>query len=368
MLSFSRRLLLEGPTISATELESIFGLKAHNCDVKTALDPTKAKCKKLALFGDSKLSNLITENLKPLLDDESIPLGDISMKRERYTMNSTLASYLKYKHEEIYLSILENDIEKREQLNDHSLGTVFEALFYLAPQEKCIEIVNSLIEWVDGEGSQYIKAPLVKFCIMVDSINDGPQLKVENCFSMKEITMKIDEDNSQELFGDISKIMMERSKEAIEKHNETNSLDFIINGKIIQGNHLEEPITVQWKSRSGNYYDQKVFPCCGTLCVLNGGKCKRRTWLNKDSFHSGQLKGSGSKRCGGGHAPSGSSTDHIPKVRAHWSCCYEHAESEGCIRNGYTKKLKGLDLFPKVPISSSQEDELEDINTPHFRA
>lgn len=101
--------------------------------------------------------------------------------------------------------------------------------------------------------------------------------------------------------------------------------------------HAGELVVVSWKSRRRISYHELFFSCCGQAWDSWGYNyqadlCGRTLWKNRNTFHSAMLRGSGSRRAGGGLHPRGRSDDHLPKCgRANWSCCYRSAEEEGCV-------------------------------------
>ncbi|KAL9646651.1 hypothetical protein ABK040_010763 [Willaertia magna] len=142
------------------------------CHVKlfqNALNPTLKQCKQLAWYGDSILNYTITQILfeKYIKDENEFnDLKTVHDLREKYKTNQSLACYLKYGAVEVYNMIIEENDITIDELNDHSIGTIFEALLCWAHYEDLsakqlkkaavTQIVENLMNWVDSEEGQLL--------------------------------------------------------------------------------------------------------------------------------------------------------------------------------------------------------------------
>ncbi|KAL9653859.1 hypothetical protein ABK040_012920 [Willaertia magna] len=431
----------------------------HSDLFKIALNPTLITCKQLAWYGDSILNHTISQilfnkylNKNNLINKEKFTINSqftmedlktINEEREKYKTNQSLSCFLKYGAKEIYEMInVENNGANREQLNEHSIGTVFEAILcwayhedesrkkYILNQTKQINteittewklpsikecdsenkatlfMVEKLMNWVDSEEGKLkvTKKPLLSLTISVDNYNDDDNDYRDNektTFEIEDLSkryledfdnynatkvtvsnndLRDDSDSSEDEFGfnnlkhkgvssssglkksvtsnifspiqsmireKANVFIKEEEKKKKEKKRSIISLmdasdsgidyyDYLDEFGFNTMPHKEESTEMVWKSRSKNYYKQKIYPCCGT----GGDYCNRAYWIDKDSYHSGKIVGGGTSRQGGGKAPTGSCNDHIPKGKGYWTCCYRDATSEGCIKTGYSNYLK----------------------------
>lgn len=104
-----------------------------------------------AVFGDAELSRLVVWHLWNAKASNRLSPGAVTKRRALYVCNQSLRGFLQLATS-FDADTLEQTFRVGSDANDHSWGTVFEALLWLAVLEKRVDVaetVAKLIRWVD---------------------------------------------------------------------------------------------------------------------------------------------------------------------------------------------------------------------------
>jgi len=278
--------------------------------------------KKYAFLGDSYLGNLSALILNDLYPEKEVEV--LACLKSFLVCNKTLAN--------ICDNLFYGDIIYLKTLNDHSKGTIFEAILHISKNYNTDEKIYQKIKL------------LFKSLIKDDDLEKILQIVNLEDF-MQEYYVKMDSMNEKEYFEihelidknitSLNQNLIDFEQEDILRPMEIKQIISKIRENKNKIDHTGEHLSCFWRSRKNRYYNDSFYSCCGTPVNTKGysyqSVCPRSNWSNPLSYHTGMLHLYSSRKLGGGIVPRGSSDDHIPHCRTpEWTCCGKVAHSEGC--------------------------------------
>ena len=295
---------------------------------------------KQAFFGDSLLNIYATMFLEAKYPDKNVYAW--SIMRSILVCNKTLACMCN--------SLFYKDIKNTQHLNDHSKGTIFEAVIqrsWESDSDRIYKKLKMLFEFILNS-DQVIREITLNVNNLIEESKPLKRLDIDPLFkdngglnnAINKIYENLEQDRKNHLIlgkykflrqAEAEKILLLFSQKANDKVQirvkETN----INPAQLVHTGIFEE---VSWTSRKGNSYSTKLYSCCGKSCLYYNSLnsiCPRSKWKNPLSYHPGSLSVSSSRKSGGGIGPQGGCQDHIPHCKtSHWSCCRKINDEEGC--------------------------------------
>lgn len=125
-----------------------------------------------AVFGDAELGRLVVRHLWTAQASNRLSPGAVTKKRALYVCNQSLRGFLQLATS-LDADTLEHTFRVGSDANDHSWGTVFEALLWLAVLEEKVDIASTvgvLMQWVD----EYAEPTLLQRCA-----DDEPSMSLD---------------------------------------------------------------------------------------------------------------------------------------------------------------------------------------------
>jgi dsRNA-specific ribonuclease len=278
-----------------------------------------------ALLGDAMLLYKVRNKLLTQYPDAQV--GTITLLTSIYVCNRNLKEYLLSLHP---------THPALPMMNEHDVGTIFEALLAASSTKIRDDAFVDYCRWIDDHFEEMITSIIDK------TVN----IEVDNS------TATISSNESRLLFEQLKRDYDQQQQKKMQKKPELKlnpiilqrSNEQVINTAKYMLRHIDEAsfdhdlgsvIEVRWSSKKGYCYVDEYYQCCGTAkesyCPTFSPVCSRTDWTRR-SFHPGTLHIVSSRRSGGGCGATGTSFDHIPRSRPPtWSCCNRNCTSEGCV-------------------------------------
>ena len=236
-----------------------------------------------------------------------------------------------------------NDLKNISHLNEHSKGTIFEAILGKTP--KTAQLYDQFKILFKHLLDNFVKEGLNEFKkkINLPQINEtvAKYQKLDQAFQKEKWFIEANEIISYQKEEKIVKIVILDNEsnvfdeKLLQRQNEVESLIKALKLKQktnkFQLTHTGIIMEVPWRSRKGNNYIEKIYSCCGipanALIDIFNISCPRKNWKNPNSYHTGELTCNSSRRIGAG----AQSRSNIPYcAKSYWDCCRKKAEEEGC--------------------------------------
>jgi hypothetical protein len=336
-----------------TSASSFFNLSADK--VQEVISMLKEEREKHAWVGDTRLSRASTMYLIKNAAEKHQNKGSLTELKKVLVSNLTLAEVCK-RFSDVPRTTVTGP------LNNHSIGTTFEALINISEQINGKEFINGrLWELFSLVGTNFlsqdtednflgtVSSMSPKVCD--EDIEDNPALKEYFVALSKALPPILPIPLNRVPCKEVMRTMHEDRKADATYIQE----NVVVNG-VSEMDHFGQKIKVSWRSKKKNWYVSEFYSCCGcdtnSLGLTYQRKCPRSKWLRSDCMHPGKLKGITSGKQGGGVGPRCTSADHIPVCGyATWSCCWEKSTAEGC------ESLSKMPLPAAVsPTSTSTSD------------
>jgi hypothetical protein len=285
-------------------------------DVQALLNMATKDRDALAFWGDSFLNHACSTYLYSAVPAERHTKGCLTLTRQSLVCNEILSSLCKSF----------NDIPKSnlEQLNDHSVGTIFEALVESAKRKNGADFMQNRLDLMFGALMEKFTIPdELQVSMYVTEQTDMPQAA---SFTTDPLW--------QSYFKNVQNLLpYDRCKAAAA--DDERGLKNVTRYERSDSEHGDEIVEVLWRSKSKITYASHFYRCCGSDANRFSDtfvrRCPRYDWARPDSYHPGTLRPVQAGQSGGGVGPRGRSSDHIPVCGpVRWTCCYGSGSSEGC--------------------------------------
>lgn len=176
-------------------VSEFFGLDHNLSMLKVCLDYQSRDCKRLAWYGD-KLVSMSVGNMLFLEHSSPLSIGELTKRNARYTGNASMKQFLIQ-----YTDVVSRLFNGGSDLNEHTWGTVFEALVSGCRELNGLPAVEACLKkyftWVD-ENLEF-QEPIQSFQIsfyeeslgFVRETLDMPRLSLHGGFAAQAFTDEI---------------------------------------------------------------------------------------------------------------------------------------------------------------------------------
>jgi DUF2075 family protein len=334
-------------------------------DVQALLNMATKDRDALAFWGDSFLNHACSTYLYSAIPAERHNKGCLTLSRQSLVCNEILSSIFK-----AFIDIPKWHVA---QLNEHSVGTIFEALLESARRKNGNDRMQSRLNIMFGALMKEFTIPdeqqVSKYTTQETSVPPPVSFTSDPLWQsyFKNVQQILPPERPLPIVVPLDEHCSNSKIEPTRDHDEAWRLkafdDFDSELSLRQDVHNEmvhrdETVKVIWRSNSKITYTSYFYRCCGSdsspFSDSSKQRCPRSAWKNPDSHHPGTLITAKLGQRGGGAGPRGCDTDHIPVCGpVRWTCCYGSGSSEGC------RSRSADPQQPSAPKRPREEDSLE---------